>query len=58
MITVPDQSGKKEPQVRSPWFCKTCQRETLHEVRSGEGATVKLCIPCLERTMMYALGQD
>ena len=39
-------------------FCRTCQKETPHQLRQGTGAVVSLCVPCLERALSYELGRD
>ena len=38
-------------QTRS--FCKTCGKDTPHEVHRGEGLIARLCVPCLVRAMSY-----
>ena len=39
-------------------FCRVCQKETPHEIRSGCGLVAKICIPCLEHSMMNELVRD
>lgn len=39
-------------------FCRTCQKETPHQLRQGTGAVVSLCVPCLERALSYELDRD
>ena len=39
-------------------FCPTCEKETAHEIREGEGVVVTLCIPCVERAMSYELDRE
>jgi hypothetical protein len=53
MIAQKIQTELPKPPVQTMGFCKNCQRETPHEIRGGKGCAVKLCIPCVQRTMMY-----
>ena len=39
-------------------FCRVCQKETQHEVRSGAGVIARMCLPCLERALIYELDRD
>jgi hypothetical protein len=39
-------------------YCKTCQRETPHQIRGGPGMGVVICVPCLSRALTYELGRD
>ena len=39
-------------------YCKTCQRETPHEVRGGSGMDVVMCISCLNRALTHELERD
>jgi hypothetical protein len=39
-------------------FCKTCRRETAHEIRMGQGLTATICISCLQRALSYELDRD
>jgi hypothetical protein len=39
-------------------FCEICQRETPHQIRSGEGVIAVICIPCLSRVLMCELERD
>ncbi len=40
-------------------FCKTCQKQTKHEIRQCEGSAgyIKLCIPCLNKAIFEQLGR-
>jgi len=38
--------------------CKTCQKDTAHEIRNGEGVVVVICISCLTRALIHELGRD
>jgi len=39
-------------------FCRTCSKETPHQIRQGTGVVVTLCVPCLERALTYELNRD
>jgi hypothetical protein len=39
-------------------YCKTCQRETTHEISGGAGVVAVICIPCLNRALTYELERD
>ncbi len=39
-------------------FCRTCHKETPHQLRQGTGVVVSLCVPCLERALSYELDRD
>jgi hypothetical protein len=39
-------------------YCKTCQRETPHQIRGGRGLTANVCISCLERALAYERIRD
>ncbi len=38
--------------------CRTCGKETPHQLRQGAGVVVSLCVPCLERALTYELDRD
>lgn len=38
--------------------CRTCGKETPHQIRQGAGVNVTLCVPCLERALSYELDRD
>jgi NMD protein affecting ribosome stability and mRNA decay len=38
--------------------CLSCQKETPHQIRAGAGATVKICVRCLERALLYEETRD
>ena len=39
-------------------FCKVCEGQTPHQVRTGSGVVATICIPCLERALQYELDRD
>jgi hypothetical protein len=39
-------------------YCKTCQRETFHQIRGGRGLSANICIPCLERALAWEQHRD
>ena len=39
-------------------YCRSCEKETPHQLRQGSGVVVMLCVPCLERALSYELDRD
>lgn len=39
-------------------LCRTCGKETPHQLRQGAGVVITLCVPCLERALSYELDRD
>ena len=39
-------------------YCRSCGKETPHQLRQGTGVVVTLCVPCLERALTYELDRD
>lgn len=39
-------------------YCKTCQRETMHQIRGGRGLAANICIACLERALAWEQDRD
>lgn len=39
-------------------YCRTCHKETPHQLREGAGVMVTLCVPCLERALSYEQDRD
>jgi hypothetical protein len=39
-------------------FCRSCERETPHQIRAGDGVVAVICIPCLGRALTYELERD
>ena len=39
-------------------YCQTCHQETPHQLRSGAGAVVMICVACLQRALSYELDRD
>ena len=39
-------------------FCKTCQKQTPHQIRGGPRAEAVICIACLNRALAYELERD
>ena len=50
-----------EPSKKLPTtirLCRVCQRETPHQIRFGCGVVAKICVPCLEQSLMNGRGRD
>lgn len=39
-------------------YCKTCCRETTHEIHQAAGAETANCVPCMEQTVSYELDRE
>jgi hypothetical protein len=39
-------------------YCKTCEKETPHQIRGSEGVVANICVPCLSRALTYELDRD
>jgi hypothetical protein len=39
-------------------YCKTCQKQAPHEIRTGSGVAAAICLACLERAITYELSRD
>ncbi len=39
-------------------YCRTCQKDTPHEIREGAGVIATFCLPCVDRALSYELDRD
>jgi len=39
-------------------YCKTCLRETTHEIHQHGGLETANCVPCMERSISYELDRE
>jgi hypothetical protein len=58
MSSWPEPASFYEPLPTTIKYCRCCQRETPHQVRSGKGVVAVICIPCLNRALTYELERD
>ena len=58
MTTFPGNSPAVEPLPRTLRFCKTCQKQTSHEIRAGAGVIAAICTMCIARALRYELDRD
>ncbi|HXK05204.1 MAG TPA: hypothetical protein VMS37_22570 [Verrucomicrobiae bacterium] len=58
MLNWPQEPAAAGSLPRTLRYCKICQRDTPHEIRSGAGVIVRICVACLERTLRYELERD
>jgi hypothetical protein len=58
MLNWPEPQNTAIPIPKTLRFCKTCGKETAHQVRSGAGVIATVCVPCLERALQYELDRD
>jgi hypothetical protein len=54
----PGYASKADPLPRTLRFCKVCQKETPHEIRSGVGLTAKICVKCFEDARRHEPDRD
>ena len=58
MNTWPEPASFHDPLPQTMKFCKTCQRETPHQIRGGARIAAVICLPCLERALSYEQDRD
>lgn len=58
MSSWPKTASCHEALPKTIKYCKTCQRETPHQIRSGPGLVANICISCMERALTYELDRD
>jgi len=58
MLNWPEQPAVAMPLPRTMQYCKVCQRQTAHEIRTGAGVIARICTTCLERALRYELDRD
>jgi hypothetical protein len=58
MTAWPEPASFHDPLPKTMKHCKTCDRETPHEIRGGPGLSAIICIACLRRALMYELEKD
>jgi hypothetical protein len=58
MLEWPGNDPTPAPLPRILRFCKTCQKQTPHEIRTGAGVAAAICIACLQRALNYELSRD
>jgi hypothetical protein len=58
MSTWPEPASFLEALPKTIKYCKTCQRETAHQIRGGPGVVAFICTACLERALTHELGRD
>jgi hypothetical protein len=58
-MRLSEEQGAQNPMLpKTLRFCKVCEIETPHEVRTGAGVVARICVPCLERARLYDLDRD
>ena len=58
MSAWPEPASFHDGPVKTLKYCKTCQQQTPHEVRRGQGVTAALCIDCLRRALSFESDRD
>jgi len=56
MSAWPEPASFRDALPVTPKYCKTCQRETPHQIRGGRGVIAVICIPCLSRALTDRLA--
>jgi len=51
MSAWPEPASFRDAGMKASKYCKSCRRQTLHEVRGGRGVTAFLCMECLRRAI-------
>jgi hypothetical protein len=58
MKSWPEPASFHEALPKTIKYCKTCARETPHQIRGGRDLIAVICISCLERALKYQLERD
>jgi len=58
MSAWPEPASYRDAPPTAIKYCRICQRETSHQVRSGRGALAVICIPCLYRVFSCEPKRD
>ena len=58
MSAWPEPASFQEARPKTMKFCKTCHKETPHELHEGAGVRATICIPCLRRALCYEMDRD
>jgi len=58
MSAWPEPASYRDPQISTMKYCKTCERDTPHQIRGGPGAAANICIACLRRALAHELDRD
>jgi hypothetical protein len=58
MSSWPEPASLHDARPKTMKFCKVCQRDTAHEIRSGAGMTATICVACLQRALCYELDRE
>lgn len=58
MSAAPGMAPIADGSPRTMKYCRTCQRETPHQISSGEGIVAVICLPCWFRAADYELERD
>jgi hypothetical protein len=56
MSAWPEPASFRDALPVTPKYCKTCQRETPHQIRGGRDVIAVICIPCLSRALTDRLA--
>jgi hypothetical protein len=58
MSAWPEPASFHDARPKTIKYCKTCQMETPHQIRSGPGVVTVICVACLGRALAYELDRD
>ena len=53
MDSWPGHASQAAALPRALRFCKICQKETPHEVRTGAGLVARMCVECLNALLNF-----
>ena len=57
MSAWPEPASYFDPRPKTMRFCRTCGKETPHQIRCGPGLSALICISCLERALAFELDR-
>jgi len=58
MSAWPEPASFQDDFPKTIKYCKICQRETPHTIRTASGVTATICVACLRRALDYDLERD
>lgn len=58
MSAWPEPASFHDPLPKTMKYCRTCEKETPHEIRGGEGVSAIICLACLFRALSFEPEQD
>jgi hypothetical protein len=58
MSSWPEPASFHDALPKTMKYCKLCEKQTPHQIRTGQAVLTAICIPCLRRAITRELGRD